>query len=140
MLTGEYKHALDPKKRLFIPAKHREELGPSFIIVRDIRESCLKIHSLESWQAFVAPMKNMPRAKSEKIVRFMYRDAVIGEPDAQGRVTLNNTLIDHAMITKDAIVVGCGDYAEIWAAEEYERIVDTEDTDELRDALEELGL
>ena len=48
MLTGEYKHALDPKKRLFIPAKHREELGPSFIIVRDIRESCLKVHSLES--------------------------------------------------------------------------------------------
>ena len=34
MLTGEYKHALDPKKRLFIPAKHREELGPSFVIVK----------------------------------------------------------------------------------------------------------
>ena len=32
MLTGEYKHALDPKKRLFIPAKLREELGETFYV------------------------------------------------------------------------------------------------------------
>lgn len=140
MLTGEYKHALDPKKRLFIPAKHREELGPSFIIVRDIRESCLKVHSLESWQAFVAPIKAMKRADSEKILRFLYRDAVTAEPDSQGRVILNTTLIEHAKIAKDAVVVGCGDYAEIWSAEEYDRIIGGEDADELRDALEALGL
>jgi MraZ protein len=140
MLTGEYKHALDPKKRLFIPAKHREELGPSFIIVRDIRESCLKVHSLESWQAFVAPIQNMPRAQSEKILRFLYRDAVTAEPDSQGRVVLNTTLIEHAKILKDAVVVGCGTYAEIWSAEEYDRVIGGEDADELRDALEALGL
>ena len=140
MLTGEYRHAIDPKKRLFIPAKHREVLGTSFIIVRDIRESCLKIHSLESWQAFVAPIQKMPRAQSEKILRFLYRDAVTAEPDSQGRVVLNNTLIEHAKIAKDAIVVGCGDYAEIWSAEEYDRIIGGEDADELRDALEALGL
>lgn len=140
MLTGEYKHALDPKKRLFIPAKHREELGSSFIIVRDIRESCLKIHSLESWQAFVEPIKKMNRAESEKILRYLYRDAVTAEPDAQGRVVLNSTLIEHAKIVKDAVVVGCGDYAEIWSAEEYDRIVGDEDADELRGALEALGL
>ena len=146
MLTGEYKHALDPKKRLFIPAKHREELGPSFIIVSDIRESCLKIHSLESWQAFVdalnekAKKETNGRARAEKILRFLHRDAVTAEPDAQGRVILNSALIEHAKITKDAIVVGCGDYAEIWSVEEYDRLINNEDADELRDALEALGL
>ena len=118
MLTGEYRHAIDPKKRLFIPAKHREVLGTSFIIVRDIRESCLKVYSEENWQAFIAPIKQMKRAESEKILRFLYRDAVTAEPDSQGRVVLNGTLIEHAKIIKDAVVVGCGDYAEIWAAEE----------------------
>ena len=140
MLTGEYKHALDPKKRLFIPAKHREELGPSFIIVRDIRESCLKVYSEENWQAFIAPIKQMKRADSEKILRFLYRDAVTAEPDSQGRVILNATLIEHAKIIKDAVVVGCGDYSEIWSAEEYDRIVTDEDADELREALEAMGL
>ena len=140
MLTGEYRHAIDPKKRLFIPAKHREVLGTSFIIVRDIRESCLKVYSEENWQAFIAPIKQMKRADSEKILRFLYRDAVTAEPDSQGRVILNATLIGHARIVKDAVVVGCGDYAEIWSAEEYDRIVNTEDADELREALEAMGL
>lgn len=140
MLTGEYRHAIDPKKRLFIPAKHREVLGTSFIIVRDIRESCLKVYSEENWQAFIAPIKQMKRAESEKILRFLYRDAVTAEPDSQGRVVLNGTLIEHAKIIKDAVVVGCGDYAEIWSAEEYDRIVGDEDADELREALEAMGL
>ena len=130
MLTGEYRHAIDPKKRLFIPAKHREVLGTSFIIVRDIRESCLKVYSEENWQAFIAPIKQMKRADSEKILRFLYRDAVV----------LNTTLIEHAKIIKDAVVVGCGDYSEIWSAEEYDRIVGDEDADELREALEAMGL
>ncbi len=140
MLTGEYRHAIDPKKRLFIPAKHREVLGTSFIIVRDIRESCLKVYSEENWQAFIAPIKQMKRADSEKILRFLYRDAVTAEPDSQGRVVLNSTLIEHAKIIKDAVVVGCGDYSEIWSAEEYDRIVTDEDADELREALEAMGL
>ena len=140
MLTGEYRHAIDPKKRLFIPAKHREVLGTSFIIVRDIRESCLKVYSEENWQAFIAPIKQMKRAESEKILRFLYRDAVTAEPDSQGRVVLNGTLIEHAKIIKEAVVVGCGDYAEIWSAEEYDRIVGDEDADELREALEAMGL
>ena len=38
------------------------------------------------------------------------------------------------------VVVGCGEYAEIWSAEEYDRIIGGEDADELRDALEALGL
>ena len=37
-------------------------------------------------------------------------------------------------------MVGCGDYAEIWSAEEYDRIVTDEDADELREALEAMGL
>ena len=140
MLTGEYRHSVDSKNRLFIPAKHREELGPSFIIVRDIRESCLKVHSLESWQAFVAPIQNMPRAQSEKILRFLYRDAVTAEPDAQGRVVLSQSLLEYAQITKDAVIIGCADYAEIWASELYEAEMASEDIDELRNALEALGL
>lgn len=140
MLTGEYKHALDPKKRLFIPAKHRDELGSSFMIVRDMRESCLKVHSLESWQAFVEPIKKMPRAQSEKIMRFLHSDALTAEPDSQGRVVLSAPLIEHAKIVKDAIVVGCGGYVEIWAAEEYERVMNNENIDEMLAALEALGL
>ena len=46
MLTGEFRHSVDSKKRIFVPAKLRDELGPCFIVARDIRGPRLKVYSL----------------------------------------------------------------------------------------------
>ena len=61
MLTGEYRHSVDPKNRLFIPAKHREELGPSFMIVKDVRGPRLKVFSMEAWEAYIAPIRKQEK-------------------------------------------------------------------------------
>ena len=140
MLTGEYRHSLDPKKRLFIPAKQREELGTSFMIVRDLRGPRLKVYSAEAWEAFLAPIRQQERKLAEATLRFLHRDAVLAEPDSQGRVMLTPALVAYAGITKEAVVVGCGDYAEIWAAETYDAAMSEEDPEALCAALEALGL
>ena len=46
----------------------------------------------------------------------------------------------YAEIEKNAVVVGCSDYAEIWAEANYERMVDDVDDEALRRALEACGL
>ena len=138
MLTGEYRHAIDPKKRLFIPAKHREVLGTSFIIVRDLYDPCLKVYSMEEWQAFVAPIEALDTDEAAPILRYLYRESVRGDVDAQGRVTLNDTLIARAGIKKDAVIVGCGRYAEIWSAEEYAAKMEEEDVVEIAASLRKL--
>ncbi len=140
MLTGEYRHSIDPKKRLFIPAKHREELGSSFMIVRDLRGPRLKIYSLAEWEKFTAPLRQQERKLAEATMRFLHRDAVQAEPDSQGRIVLTPALVEYAGITKEAVVVGCGDYAEIWSAESYDAAMADEDPEALCAALEALGL
>ncbi len=140
MLTGEYRHSIDQKNRLFIPAKQREELGSSFMIVRDLRGPRLKIYSIEAWEAFLEPIRKQERKLAEATMRFLHRDAVLAEPDAQGRVMLSPGLVEYAGITKEAVIVGCGDYAEIWAAEAYDAALDEEDPESLCAALEALGL
>ncbi len=140
MLTGEYRHSVDAKNRLFIPAKHREELGPSFMIVRDVRGPRLKIFSMDAWEAYIAPIKQQERKLAEAALRFLHRDAVSAEPDAQGRVVLTPALLAYAGITKEAVVVGCSDYAEIWAADAYDQEMAAENVDMLRAQLETLGL
>ena len=140
MLSGEYKHTLDPKKRLFIPAKHREELGETFMIAISIRETCLKVYSLSEWDKYIEPISKMDRKDAERIKRMLHRTALQVTPDAQGRIILSPSLIEFAKITKNAYVVGCGEYAEIWAEEEYAAIVETEDFDEIRATLEAFGL
>lgn len=141
MLTGEYKHSVDAKNRLFIPAKHREELGTSFMIVKDVRGPRLKVFSMEAWEAYIAPIRAQDRQLSERTLRFLHRDAVTAEPDSQGRVLLTPKLLAYAGITKEAVIIGCADYCEIWSAERYSVEIEAEDdADLLRAELEQLGL
>ena len=140
MLSGEFKHTLDPKKRLFIPAKHREELGESFMIARSIRDNCLKVYSMSEWDKYIEPILKMDRKDSEVILRTLHRNAAQVTPDAQGRIVLPVSLIEHAKINKGAVVVGCGTYAEIWSEEEYFANVEGENFEEIRATLEMFGL
>ncbi|MBE6577929.1 MAG: division/cell wall cluster transcriptional repressor MraZ [Ruminococcaceae bacterium] len=143
MLSGEFKHALDPKNRLFIPAKHREELtavSESFMVAKSIRENCLKVYSMSEWEEYISPIKKMERRDSERILRTLHRDAAQVTPDSQGRIVLPTALIAYAGITKGAVVVGCGTYSEIWAEESYEAMVEDENLEGMKDLLESYGL
>ena len=139
MLGGEYRHSLDSKKRIFIPAKLREELGQTFVVAKDIRENCLKVYSLSGWEAYIAPLRAQKRSLSEKIMRFLHSSLSQTTPDSQGRIVLPAELVEYAAIEKNVVVVGCGDYAEIWAEDAYERQKSEVDRDELIAELEELG-
>ena len=142
MFTGEYRHSLDAKKRIFIPSKFRDVLGTSFVICRDPIEPCLKVYPEDVWKAYVAQYEREPADCEDedfdedddwsadearaRVLRFLYREMIDGETDAQGRVTLTDSLIARAEITKDAVFVGCGRYGEIWSAENYAEKIDKE--------------
>ena len=140
MLSGEFRHNLDAKNRIFIPAKHREELGESFMVAKSIRENCLKVYSMTEWEEYISPILKMERKASEAILRALHRDAAQVTPDAQGRIVLPAALVVYAGITKGAVVVGCGKYSEIWSEETYEDMVNGEDLAGMKDLLESYGL
>ena len=140
MLGGEYKHNLDAKNRIFIPAKLREELGESFVVAKDIRETCLKVYSLQGWEEYIKPLREQKRSLSEKIIRHLHASLAQVTPDGQGRIVLPPELIKHAKFERSIVVVGCGDYAEIWAEQEYEDLKAQEDMTEILAELEALGL
>ena len=143
MLLGEFRHSLDAKNRLFMPAKHREELSDgsgNFVVVKSIRENCLQVYSEREWEEYIAPIQRMERKASEFALRALMKDAALVAPDAQGRIVLNPALVTHAGITKGAVIVGCGKYAEIWAEEAYDAMISEENLDDVKALLESYGL
>lgn len=140
MLYGEFSHTVDAKNRMFVPAKYREELGETFVIFRSIRGNYIKMLSLGEWENYVAPIKALPRKDAEATLRFLNRNAAQVSPDAQGRIVLTQGLIEHAQIEKNAVIVGCGDYAEIWSESLYNLSVEEEDQETIRESLEACGL
>ncbi len=140
MLGGEFRHNLDPKNRIFIPSKLREELGASFVVAKDIREKCLKVYSVEGWENYIAPLRAQNRKLSEKILRFLHASLVQVAPDSQGRIVLPVELVKHAEINRNVVIVGCFDWAEIWAEEIYDQLKEDEDITAMLAELESLGL
>ena len=144
MLFGEYHHSVDPKRRISVPAKLREELGDDIMIVRSIRGQCLRFYSIPAWKEYIEPLKKLPRKVAEETYWFLYHDAVKTTPDSLGRVLLTEGLLSFAGIDmekeegKNVVLVGCGDYGEIWSEQLYnKREIDPE---AIRLALEESGL
>ncbi|MCI7370094.1 MAG: division/cell wall cluster transcriptional repressor MraZ [Firmicutes bacterium] len=136
-LTGEYKHTLDSKGRLFIPAKLREELGDVFYITLSM-DKCISAYSAESWKAFSDKVNEMSYVKQRKM-RPLFAYAAKCELDNQGRTLIPAHLRDYAGLTKNVTVVGCNNHAEIWDEESWQSVHDAEISSEnIASVMEEL--
>ncbi len=140
MLSNNFRHNVDAKNRLFVPAKYREELGETFVVSQSIRGNYLKIYSQAEWENYIAPIKLLPRKTSEEALRFLIGNSIEVSPDGQGRIIIPTTMLQFASITKGTVIIGCGDYAEIWAEESYESSQAQQDMEAMRQALEDCGL
>lgn len=121
MLFGEFRHNVDKKGRIFIPAKLREGLGERFVVCMGFDGNhCLFVYSAEEWQKLDEKIQAMPTMKSRKIRRFIYSSAVELECDAQGRVLIPQKLREYAQLNGAAAIVGVSNHVEIWSGDQWE--------------------
>ena len=119
-MTGQFSHNIDAKGRLFIPASLRKELGQTFHVTVG-QDHCLSVYSDESWAAFMARLKELSYNEVKKL-RALFAYAADCEPDSQGRILIPAKLREYAGLTKEVVVVGSFDRAEIWSAERWAAI------------------
>ncbi|CDE05450.1 protein MraZ [Anaerotruncus sp. CAG:390] len=140
-LMGVFHHNVDGKNRLFIPAKHRDILGASFIICPSIRDKSLKAYSLSEWNKYIAPIEKLDRKYQEMLKRFYNSNAAAVTPDSQGRVVLTPELVEFAGLkSSGAVIVGCGNYSEIWSEDNYRAEQETVNMADLLSVIESQGL
>ena len=109
-LCGEFRHSLDAKNRLFIPAKHREVLGDTVMVVRNLERKCLIVYSMEEWDKYVdSVLSKIPVSRRQDINRFLFRRSLKTGYDTQGRIMLTPELLAHAEMERGtAVIGGCG--------------------------------
>ncbi len=144
MFKSEYNHTLDPKGRLIVPSKFREELGDSFVVTKGL-DGCLLIYPNATWSVFEEKLRTLPQTKKEvrTLVRYFLAGAADCEVDKQGRILIPGNLRDFASIEKDVVFVGVGEKIEIWSKEKYDQDVSDmpyENMDEIAERLADMGL
>ena len=92
MLLGEYKHNLDSKNRLTIPAKLRVELGEKPVLTRGL-DNCLFIYPHRDWEFFMEKLNKLPlsQTKARNFKRFILSGASEVEIDDMGRILITES-------------------------------------------------
>ncbi|MEK7505998.1 MAG: division/cell wall cluster transcriptional repressor MraZ [Patescibacteria group bacterium] len=143
MILGEFKHSLDIKGRLAVPAKFREKLGVGAIITRGL-DKCLFIFGANEWEVLVQKLMNLPlaQANSRAFVRLMLAGASDAKVDAQGRILVPDYLRKYAGLKKQAVVTGLYNRMEVWDEGEWQAYKQKTEasSDEIAEKLGELGI
>jgi len=121
MFMGEHQHNIDPKGRLFIPARFREGLGDCFVVTKGL-DGCLFAYPRPEWEALEQKLKSLPftRGDARAFVRFFFSGAAECEVDKQGRILIPGNLREYAQLEKDVVVIGVSSRVEIWAKGQWE--------------------
>lgn len=118
MLIGSYEHTIDPKGRLFIPAKWRTDLVDGFVITKGIR-GCLFGLPMKEWLKLSEKLAALPltNQRAQTIHRELSRWATDCELDKQGRILIPQKLRSFAFIEMDTTLIGMTNHVEIWSSE-----------------------
>ena len=143
MLIGEYKHTIDSKKRLAVPAKFRQSLGEQAVITKGL-ENCLVIYTLKEWERLAKKLEELPNAQADarNFARLMLSGASDAELDKLGRILIPDYLKNYAFLKKNVAVLGLTNKIEIWDEEKWEEHKKKTETEagDIAERLRELGI
>ena len=145
MFIGAYDHSLDPKGRVILPRKFRDELGQDMVFTKGI-ERCLYVFPLAEFEAFAVKLRTLPLTErpSRDFVRVFVAGASQESADSQGRVVIPQALREYAGLAKDVVLLGQIRRVEIWDKtewEQYRTVAEAAYADETNAAhLAELGI
>ena len=123
-----YKHGVEEKRRLQIPAKWRPakpNVEFTLIVWPKSKEGpCLRALPPEQMAKTLREIDAMPNSDPNKVVlkRFIGSESIQVALDKAGRICVPDTMAAAAGIKDEAMLVGLLDRFEIWNPERYEKV------------------
>jgi MraZ protein len=143
MFIGEYRHNVDDKGRLQVPAKWRSKLAEGAVVTKGF-DGSLKLYPISVWQVIAEQLTQLPQSQpaARAYVRQTLAGAVDVELDKLGRIIVPGYLRQYASIHKATVLAGLHDHVEVWeegAWEKYIAGIDQQNP-EFNQTLQEMGI
>lgn len=115
---GTFEHAMDDRGRVAIPAVYRRAFSEGGV-VRPSVEGCVELYSPDAFQTEVERRlsgddESTRTLTARRTRRGFLAEAFPVELDRQGRILLPQPVRAAAGLDSRAVIVGCGDYLELW--------------------------
>lgn len=122
---GTFEHAMDDRGRIAVPAVYRRAFSEGGV-VRPSVEGCVELYAPDAFQAEVERRlsgddESTRTQSARRSRRGFLAEAFPVELDRQGRILLPPPIRAAAAIDGRAVIVGCGDYIEVWDAARWQQ-------------------
>ena len=117
---------MDAKGRVVLPARLKARLPDSSdqrIVILLGFQRCLTVYTMNEWEEKLKAFAEVSEydEQGQQFIRNFTYGMSEETLDAQGRFSLNKTLISYAGLSGDVVMAGIGNRIEIWSAAEYQR-------------------
>ena len=121
MFLGQYEHTIDEKGRITIPSKFREELEDSIFVTQGF-DGNLQAFPPQLFELMSNQVRSISYldANSRLLRRILFANAERATFDSAGRILLPAFLRETANLKGIAVVVGSGEYFELWSPENWQ--------------------
>ncbi len=149
MLRGSQQAKIDDKGRLKLPTSFRSYIDTRwktasvYLTCDDANGAYVRVYPLPVWESVEEKLLKMPSSDlaRRRFQRWTSLYGQEGEIDAQGRVLIPPQLRDPALMQGDVVVLGSGDFLEVWNLERFTSQKDVEKlTPENHNRLSEFGI
>lgn len=126
MFCGEYKHIIDEKGRLTIPARFRAALAEGVYVTRGLG-GCLFAFPLDVWEGMAQKLVSHPLVdRNARYFNYVMFSGGSSSLDKWGRINLPTPLLEHANIEvgQEVVIVGVNSHLEIWSVERWREVTD----------------
>ena len=142
MLLGEYRHSIDAKGRVALPARFRASLEGAVVVAKGFGKE-LVVYTPEGYEGFLGRLLTMDvfKGKVRDARLYFTANAHVVDLDKAGRVNLPAGLASWAGLEGEAVVIGGGDHIEIWSPAAWEGFeARTTDIASIAEELTDLGV
>ena len=116
---------IDPKGRMAIPTRYRQQLEDNcqgrLVLTIDTDERCLLLYGIPEWEAIEQKIAALPsfNKAARRAQRLLIGYATETELDSNGRILLPTLLREYAGINKRVVMIGQGKKFELWDDEQW---------------------
>ena len=128
MFFGSYRHTLDSKKRVIVPARLREALGQEteglvFYITPGM-DKCLYLYPEPAFNEFTQELGFglLIDKKRRETFRAFFANSARRVCDKQGRVQIPEELLEYAGLRGEVVFLGFKDRIELWDKDIFEHL------------------
>lgn len=119
---GSYRHQVDEKGRLSLPAPFRRDADERPLVLVQVHPQALTLYPADTWagveERLLELLRRQPAARASVLAITANATEVV--PDRQGRILVPQRLLTAADLSDSALLVGVIDRIEIWNPERFE--------------------